>query len=110
MKIKDAIAERFRQICSQRKISYTELARLSGVTPSTVYSMLEPKRRDVSAITVKKLCDGLDLFIADFYDCELFRTLPPRMVENKQAFIRPPSVVFPYLRGVRQEFQELRKR
>ncbi|MDR3288819.1 MAG: hypothetical protein LBT22_05270 [Peptococcaceae bacterium] len=44
---------------------------------STVYSMLQPERRDVSAITVKKLCDGWDLGIGDFYDCELFRTLPP---------------------------------
>ena len=79
MKVKDAIAERFRQLCAERSISFTELARLAGVTPSTVYSMLQPKRRDVSAVTVKKLCDGLDLFIADFYDCELFRSLPPEI-------------------------------
>ena len=79
MKIKDAIAERFQKICTERKISYTELARLAGVTPSTVYSMLEPKRRDVSAITVKKLCDGLDLCISDFYNCDLFRNLPPEL-------------------------------
>ena len=51
MKIKDAIVERFRQLCAERNISYTELARLSGVTPSTVYSMLESKRRDISAVT-----------------------------------------------------------
>ena len=79
VKVKDAIAERFRQLCKERNISYTELARLSGVTPSTVYSMLQPKRKDVSAVTVKKLCDGLDLYIADFYDCDLFRTLPPEI-------------------------------
>ena len=64
--IKDAIVERFKQLCAQRSISYTQLARLSGVTPSTVYSMMLPERKDVSAITVKKLCDGLDLSIADF--------------------------------------------
>ena len=79
MKIKDAIAERFRQLCAERGISYTQLARLAGVTPSTVYSMLQPGRRDVSAITVKKLCDGLDLCIIDFYDCDLFRNLPPEI-------------------------------
>lgn len=79
MKIKDAIVERFRQLCAERNISYTELARLSGVTPSTVYSMLESKRRDISAVTVKKLCDGLDLCIGDFYNCDLFRNLPPEI-------------------------------
>ena len=79
MKIKDAIAERFQQLCSERNMSYTELARQAGVTPSTVYSMLQPERRDVSAVTVKKLCDGLDLCIVDFYDCELFRMLQPEI-------------------------------
>ncbi|MEY8356899.1 helix-turn-helix transcriptional regulator [Lachnospiraceae bacterium 54-53] len=79
IKIKDAIAERFRQLCKERNISFTELARLAGVTPSTVYSMLEPKRRDVSAVTVKKLCDGLDMCIIDFYDSDLFRNLPPEI-------------------------------
>ena len=77
--IKDAIAERFKRLCSERCISYTQLARLAGVTPSTVYSMLRPERRDVSAVTVKKLCDGLELSIIDFYDCDLFRDLPPEI-------------------------------
>ena len=79
IKIKDAIVERFKQLCTERNISYTELARLAGVTPSTVYSMLQPERRDISAVTVKKLCDGLELCIADFYDCDLFRSLPPEI-------------------------------
>jgi len=77
--IKDAIADRFKQLCTERGISYTQLARLAGVTPSTVYSMLQSNRRDISAITVKKLCDGLDLCIIDFYDCDLFRNLPPEI-------------------------------
>lgn len=79
IKIKDAIAERFRQLCTERGISFTELARLAGVTPSTVYSMLQSERRDISAVTVKKLCDGLDLCIIDFYNCDLFRNLPPEI-------------------------------
>jgi transcriptional regulator with XRE-family HTH domain len=79
MKIKDANAERFRQLCVERSISYTQLARLAGVTPSAVYSMLQLERRHVSAVTVKKLCDGLDLSIIDFYDCDLFRSLPPKI-------------------------------
>ncbi|HCC00555.1 MAG TPA: XRE family transcriptional regulator [Ruminococcaceae bacterium] len=77
--IKDAIVERFQQLCTERNISYTQLARLAGITPSTVYSMLQSERRDVSAVTVKKLCDGLDLSIIEFYDCDLFRNLPPEI-------------------------------
>lgn len=74
--IKDAIVERFKQLCADQGISYTELARRAGVTPSTVYSMVNPARRDVSAITIKKLCDGLDLSMTDFFDDALFDHLP----------------------------------
>ena len=77
--IKDAVAERFQQLCAERNISYTQLARLAGVTPSTVYSMLQNERRDISIITIKKLCDGLDINIADFFDTSLFRSMPPEI-------------------------------
>ena len=75
MLVKDAIVQRFDQICRERKMSYNELATCSGVTPSTVYSMMDPKRRDLSVITVKKLCDGLDLSLGEFFSHPLFDTL-----------------------------------
>lgn len=77
--IKDAIVQRFKDLCGEQKISFTELARLAGVTPSTVYSMLEPSRRDVSISTIKKLCDGLDLRIVNFFDSPLFDNLEPEI-------------------------------
>ena len=77
--IKNAITERFRQLCKERNISYTQLARLAGVSPSTVYSMLDPKRKDVSAVTVKRLCDGLEMSVIEFFDCDIFRDLPPEI-------------------------------
>ena len=36
---------------------------------------MDEKRRDLSVITVKKLCDGLDMTITDFFDDDIFRTL-----------------------------------
>lgn len=79
MKIKDAIVARFEEICKERNISYTELARLSGVTPSTVYSMLKPERRDMSITTIKKLCDGLEISISDFFNNPIFHKLLPEI-------------------------------
>lgn len=70
--IKDAVVERFVQLCAERGISYTELARLAGVTPSTVYTMLKPERRDVSIVTIKKLCDGLGIDITEFFSGPVF--------------------------------------
>ena len=72
MRIKEAIVKRFQQLCRERGIKYNELATLSGVTPSTVYSMMDSHRKDVSVITVKKLCDGLEISIPDFFNDPLF--------------------------------------
>lgn len=68
MQIKEAIVQRFQELCQERNIKYNELATLSGVTPSTVYSMMDERRKDVSVITVKKLCDGLGITISQFFD------------------------------------------
>lgn len=75
MPIKDAIVLRLQQLCTEKSIRYNELANRSGVTPSTVYSLMNPSRRDLSVITLKKLCDGLDMTITQFFDDPLFQTL-----------------------------------
>ena len=75
MLVKDAIVLRFEELCRERKITYNELATRSGVTPSTVYSMMDRHRRDLSVITVKKLCDGLDISLGDFFSHPLFDAL-----------------------------------
>lgn len=75
MRIKEAIVKRFQQLCAERDMKYNELATRSGVTPSTVYSMMDKKRQDVSAVTVKKLCDGLDISISTFYNAPIFEDL-----------------------------------
>lgn len=75
MLIKEAIVKHLQDICRQRNIKYNELATVSGVTPSTVYSLMDASRRDLSVITLKKLCDGLDMTITEFFDDELFKTL-----------------------------------
>lgn len=75
MAVKDAVVQRFQQICSQRGIKTNELATMSGVTPSTVYSMMESSRRDLSIITIKKLCDGLDMTLGEFFSTPEFDAL-----------------------------------
>ncbi len=72
MQIKEAVVLRFKNLCEQHNIKYNELATRSGVTPSTVYSMLDANRKDLSIITIKKLCDGLNITISDFFDDALF--------------------------------------
>lgn len=72
MLVKDAVAARFVQLCRERGIKPNELATSSGVTPSTVYSMLDPRRRDVTITVIKKLCDGLEITLGEFFSTPEF--------------------------------------
>ena len=75
MGVKDAVTARFASICRQRGIKYNELAVKAGVTPSTVYSMMDVRRRDVSIVTIKMLCDGLEMSLAEFFAGPEFQEL-----------------------------------
>lgn len=75
MKVKDIVALRFSEICKERGIKLNELANVSGVTPSTVYSMVDPNRRDISITTIKKLCDGLGITLGEFFSTDEFDSL-----------------------------------
>lgn len=75
MSVKDAVVKRFESICKERNIKTNELANISGVTPSTAYSMLDNKRRDISIVTIKKFCDGLDITLGEFFSSPEFDNL-----------------------------------
>ena len=75
MSVKDVVALRFQAICKEKNIKLNKLANLSGVTPSTAYSMVDKKRHDVSIITIKKFCDGLDISLGEFFSAPEFENL-----------------------------------
>ena len=80
MSVKDVVADRFRSLCFSRGIKYNELANISGVTPSTVYSLLDERRRAVSIITIKKLCDGLEISLGEFFSTPEFDALEQEII------------------------------
>ena len=73
--VKQAVVLRFKEIMQQRNMRPNELANLSGVTPSTVYSMLDERRKELSINVIKKLCDGLDMTLGEFFNVPLFNEL-----------------------------------
>ena len=75
MNVKDIVAQRFKELCDERKIKINELANISGVTPSTAYSMMDKNRRDISIITIKKFCDGLNITLGEFFSTAEFDNL-----------------------------------
>ena len=75
MYVKDAVVARFEEIMKERKLCVNALAGSAGVTPSTVYSMMDSRRRELSISTIKKLCDGLEISLADFFSAPVFDEL-----------------------------------
>ena len=75
MSVKDVVVQRFKKLCKERNIKINELANISGVTPSTAYSMMDASRRDISITTIKKFCDGLEITLGDFFSTPEFNDL-----------------------------------
>ena len=75
MTVKEAVVTRFQEIMKEKNIKTNELANRAGVTPSSVYSMLDPRRKEVSVNLVKKLCDGLEMTMGEFFSAKVFDDL-----------------------------------
>ncbi len=73
--VKNAVVQRLKNICDERGIAANELANISGVTPSTVYSLFDERRQNVSITTIKILCDGLDMTLGEFFSAPEFDEL-----------------------------------
>jgi transcriptional regulator, XRE family protein len=69
---KEAVAKRILQLCEEKHIAINALANISGVAPSTIYSMLNEKSQNPGVVSIKKICDGLEITVREFFDCDLF--------------------------------------
>lgn len=72
MRVKQAIAQRIIEVCDERSIAINALANMSGIPPSTLYSILNSKSQNPGTVTIQKLCDGLGISIREFFDSNLF--------------------------------------
>ena len=57
------------------KQMYYALANISGVSPSTIYSMLNEKSQNPGVVSIKKICDGMEISIREFFNSNLFDDL-----------------------------------
>lgn len=75
MKISEAVAKRILELCSEHEITVNKLCTLSAVTQSTVNDIVNLRAKNIGIVTIKKLCDGLDISVTDFFDAEIFADL-----------------------------------
>ena len=72
MRTKEAVAQRILELCRERNIAVNALANISGVSPSTIYSMLNKKSQNPGVVSIKKICDGFEITVRQFFDSPLF--------------------------------------
>ncbi|MDI9496827.1 MAG: helix-turn-helix transcriptional regulator [Bacillota bacterium] len=80
MLVKEAVIKRINEICDERGIAVNKLANISGITPSTVYSVYNSDRKDLGIVLIKKICDGFEISLEEFFSSDIFRSLEQELV------------------------------
>ena len=75
MDTRKAVANRLLELCEERNLTINALARLSAVPPSTLKNIINGGSKNAGVVTIKKLCDGLEISLFDFYNTDIFKTL-----------------------------------
>ena len=75
MNAKEAVAKRIQMLCAEHDMAVNALAHLCGMSPSTIYSMLNKKSKNPGIVSIQKICDGLEISVREFFDDPLFENL-----------------------------------
>ena len=75
MNIGEAVKLRIIELCENNHITVNKLATICGITQSTLSNITGGRNNSTTISTIKKLCDGLEITIEDFFHSELFRDL-----------------------------------
>ena len=70
-----AVRNRILQLCSEHEISVNKLATMSALPPSSIKNILYSKSQNPKLITIKMICDGLDITLGEFFSTEEFDSL-----------------------------------
>ncbi len=70
-----AVKERILNLCYEKRMSINKLATESGVAPSTVKNILYGKSQNPGIVTIKMLCDGMDIDLQEFFLWDKFKEL-----------------------------------
>ena len=70
-----AVKQRILQLCDERNLTINKLATACALPPSSVKNILYGKSKNPKLLTIKLICDGLDITLSDFFDTEYFNSL-----------------------------------
>ena len=79
MGIYEFTVNRINELCKDRNVTPNGLSYLAGISQSTIKSILNGESKNPGSVTIKKICDGLDISIIDFYDTDKYSELEPEV-------------------------------
>ncbi|MEG0876334.1 MAG: helix-turn-helix transcriptional regulator [Oscillospiraceae bacterium] len=75
MNTRETVAGRILELCDKRKLSLNALARLSAIPPSTLKNIIYGVSGNPGVVTIKMLCDGLNITLGEFFSTAEFNAL-----------------------------------
>lgn len=75
MNIGEAVKLRIIDLCDKNDITINKLATISGITQSTLSNIIGGRNNSTTISTIKKICDGLEISIQQFFQSSLFDNL-----------------------------------
>ena len=80
MQVCELVSKRIIELCRERAITPNGLSYLAGVPQSTVKSILGGESLNPGIVTLKKLCDGFEITLAEFFDTKEFNELEQELM------------------------------
>lgn len=80
MDTKEAVANRIRQLCDERGITPNGLSNLAAVPQATIKSILNFESKNAGVVTLKKICDGFEITLGEFFSTPEFDSLEQEII------------------------------
>ena len=75
MDMAGVVRNRILQLCGERDWSINKLATVCALPPSSIKNILYGKSQNPKLITIKMICDGLDITLGEFFSTPEFDAL-----------------------------------
>lgn len=70
-----AVKNRILQLCGERGLTINKLATICAISPSSIKNILYGKSQNPKLVTIKMICDGLDITLGEFFSTPEFDSL-----------------------------------
>ena len=73
MHLSEAVAKRIAYLCGKKALSVNRLSAICGLRQSTLSNIINGNSKNPTIASIKKICNGLEISLADFFDDPVFQ-------------------------------------